>query len=77
MTAEVGPIRATLTDSNSVEVCHLLDETTDDLDFRDRVIKMCLGGAYFILIILIMHKPFAWCSTHTHSHSCDMGYTLQ
>ena len=44
LTAEVGPLRATLTDSNSVEVYHLLDETTDELDFRDRVIKMCLGG---------------------------------
>ena len=44
LTAEVGPIRATVTDSNSVEVYHLLNETTDELDFRDRVIKMCLGG---------------------------------
>lgn len=43
LTAEVGPIRATLTDSNSVEVYHLLEETLDELDFRDRVIKMCLG----------------------------------
>ena len=44
LTANVGPIRATLTDSTSVEVYHLLEETTDELDFRDRVIKMCLGG---------------------------------
>lgn len=43
LTAEVGPMRAVLTDRNSVEMRHLLEETTDELDFRDRVIKMCLG----------------------------------
>ena len=41
-------MRATLTDRNSVEVYHLLNETVDELDFRDRVIKMCLGGALII-----------------------------
>ncbi len=43
LTAEVGPMRAVLTDRNSVEMYHLLEETVDELDFRDRVIKMCLG----------------------------------
>ena len=43
LTAEVGPVRAVLTDRNSIEVYHLLEETKDELDLRDRVIKMCLG----------------------------------
>ncbi|KAL3133954.1 Intraflagellar transport protein 80 [Trebouxia sp. C0010 RCD-2024] len=49
LTAEVGHIRATLTDKNSIEVYHLLDETVDELDFRDRVIKMCLGHGHLIV----------------------------
>lgn len=48
LTAEVGHVRATLTDRNSVEVYHLLAETVDELDFRDRVIKMCLGEPLII-----------------------------
>ena len=43
LTVEVGAMRAVLTDRNSVEMYHLLEETKDELDFRDRVIKMCLG----------------------------------
>ena len=46
LTAEVGAIKATLTNRNSIEVYHLLEETKDELDFQDRVIKMCLGGRY-------------------------------
>lgn len=67
LTANVGPIRATLTDSNSVEVYHLLDETSDELDFRDRVIKMCLGGTSLLFIILIMHMSSALSSLRINS----------
>lgn len=72
LTAEVGPIRATLTDTNCVKVYHLLDETTDELDFRDRVIKICLGGDHIfhpdhahIPCMLNAHKSMHVNSPHT------------
>lgn len=44
LTAEVGSTRAVLADNRTIKVYNILEETTDELDFRDRVTKMCLGG---------------------------------
>ena len=43
LAAEVGSTRAVLADKRTVKVCNILEETSDELDFRDRVIKMSLG----------------------------------
>lgn len=76
LTAEVGPICATLTDSNCVKVYHLLDETTDELDFRDRVVKMCLGGDRIFVIM----RTFLACSVHVceviHMHEGTLPLCL-
>lgn len=45
LTAEVGSTRAVLADKSTVKVYNILNETADELDFRDRVVKMCLGDA--------------------------------
>lgn len=59
LTAEVGAMRAALTDRNSVEMYHLLEETKDELDFRDRVIKMCLGKCLCKLCLAGILYPLA------------------
>ena len=41
--AEWNAIRAVQTAGTQVQVCNLVDGTLDDLDFRDRVIKMAIG----------------------------------
>lgn len=43
LTAEVGSTRALLATKSTVKVYNILEETSDELDFKDRVIKMCLG----------------------------------
>ena len=59
LTAEVGAMRAVLTDRNSVEMYHLLEETKDELDFRDRVSKMCLGKSLWKLYFAGILYPLA------------------
>ena len=66
LSAEVGPVRATVTDKNSVEVLHLMEETKDELDFSDRVIMLCLGGVppdMYTLLLGHRHQSFMHAAT--------------
>ena len=60
LTAEVGPTRAVLADSKTIKVYNILEETSDELDFRDRVIKMCLGE-------LVCNNGLALHPCHSHA----------
>lgn len=79
LTAEVGHIRATLTDKNSIEVYHLLDETVDELDFRDRVIKMCLGEPLIITHpMMVLNVDLQHCvSRESYMELCQVACLQQ
>ncbi|DBA75301.1 hypothetical protein WJX77_003211 [Trebouxia sp. C0004] len=74
LTAEVGAMRAVLTDRNSVEMYHLLEETKDELDFRDRVIKMCLGHGHLVVATATQCCIYSLASLNT-PHILDLKET--
>lgn len=44
MSHEDGRVRVNLEDDHKVIVQDIVSETTDELEFRDKVIKISLGG---------------------------------
>eukprot|EP00798_Chlamydomonas_sp_ICE-L_P008266 gene8266-1535_t len=46
---EDGRVRVNLEDDHKILVQDILSETTDELDFRDKVIKICLGYDHLIV----------------------------
>lgn len=49
-TLEWGKISANLEEGTRIKVRDILSETVEDLDFRDRVIKMSLGYGYLVVV---------------------------
>lgn len=49
MSLEDGRVHAVLEEDHKITVHDILSETTDDLDFRDRVIKISLGFGHLIV----------------------------
>ena len=61
-------MRAVQTAGTQVQVRNLVDDTLDDLDFRDRVIKMAIGE-FVCLATLSISRRFcadAWCMMGCH-----------
>lgn len=71
LTAEVGSMRAELTDRNTIKMYHLLEETKDELDFRDRVVKMCLGHGHLVVTTATQCCIYSLVSLNT-PHILDM-----
>ena len=49
-TLEWDKISATLTEGTRVKVRDIMSESIEDLDFRDRVVKMSLGFGFLVVV---------------------------
>eukprot|EP00227_Mantoniella_beaufortii_P020105 CAMPEP_0197575096 /NCGR_PEP_ID=MMETSP1326-20131121/609_1 /TAXON_ID=1155430 /ORGANISM="Genus nov. species nov., Strain RCC2288" /LENGTH=759 /DNA_ID=CAMNT_0043137801 /DNA_START=154 /DNA_END=2433 /DNA_ORIENTATION=+ len=66
-TLEWDKIAATLEEGTRIRVRDVMSESVEDLDFRDRVIKMSLGFGYLVVVTatqVCVYKETNWATPH-------------